>query len=856
MRCINTFVFVFKIVTLSFCQHNYLDYFLPKTTYDSIIMDPKSFLGYELGEWHVTHDQLTQYMYKLAEQSDRVSLIEYGRTHQHRPLIALVISSPKNLDNLETIKKAHQDLCTPNISKNVQIENLPAILYHGYTIHGNEPSGMNASILVAYYLAAAQDEYINELLENTVILIDPCLNPDGAQKFSTWVNGHKSKTLNPDPATREFNEVWPGSRYNHYWFDLNRDWLPLVHPESKARIEFFQQWKPNVLTDHHEMGTNSTFFFQPGIPSRNNPNTPARNQELTEKIGKFHAKALDSIGSLYYTKYSFDDFYYGKGSTYPDAQGSIGILFEQASSRGHQQESVNGIINFAFTIRNQVVTSLSTQKAVLTLRKELLEYKADFYKNAHSEADLSKVKGWIFSDDDPVKLNTFLSLLNMHKVDVFVNKSDITLGGNLYVKEKSYIVPYKQNQPILAKTIFEKVTSFQDSAFYDVSTWTMPLAYGIKYHELDKVFWKKSDELGFLPKIKGELIIQGKESYAYIFNINQMNSHKILYHILSKGLRVKVLNQSLQVDINKKKNVFLRGTVVVHTSSQNMEKSELDILMRDLAEQNNVIIYSLDSGNGVEDIALGHPEISIVDKPSVAMLVGDGVSLSAGEIWFHCDHHLDMPVTHLDIHRLRNVNLDRYNTLIIASGNYNRLGDIELNKIKEWLKNKNTLILIKDAVNWAASQKLIQLKEKVNANKEVHVGHPSYGQIKAINDAKVIGGSIFKVSIDTLHPLFYGYQTDEIFLMHYGSRFYETTTNVFATPARYSADFLASGYLPKTSSALIKNAPVVTVHGYGSGRIVAIHDNPLFRGFWYGGHVLFNNALFFGGQIRQDSLEK
>jgi len=294
---------------------------------------------------------------------------------------------------------------------------MPVVIYQGNSIHGNEPSGGNGALATAYYLAAAQGEYIDDLLDNAIILLDPCYNPDGFQRFSSWVNSHKGKNLISDPNSREYNEVWPRGRTNHYWFDLNRDWLLLTHPESQGRIRHFHHWKPDILTDHHEMGSNSTFFFQPGIPSRTNPNTPKLNQELTAEIATFHAAALDEIGSLYYSKESFDDYYYGKGSTYPDAQGCIGILFEQASSRGHYQSTDHGILTFPFSIRNQVATMLSTQKAGLALRKDLLEYKRKSFKEAQSLASSNGVKGYVFNDDgDPYRAERFIAILQQHQI--------------------------------------------------------------------------------------------------------------------------------------------------------------------------------------------------------------------------------------------------------------------------------------------------------------------------------------------------------------------------------------------------------------------------------------------------------
>ena len=332
-----------------------------ENTFDQSIPTPESIIGHQVGEWHITHDKLVQYMKELARSSDRVTIQNRGLTYEDRPLILLTITSKNNHSNIEKIKENHKALSNNNDINN--FNNLPIVVYQGFSIHGNEPSGSNASLLLAYYLAASKSNFIDDLLENTIILLDPSFNPDGLQRFAYWANTNKNYNLNPDPNDREYNEIWPGGRTNHYWFDMNRDWLPVQLPESKARIKTYNEWLPNILTDHHEMGTNATFFFQPGIPSRTHPLTPILNQELTKKIADFHVEELNEIGSLYYSEESFDDFYYGKGSTFPDINGGVGILFEQASSRGHIQESAIGIITVRFTIKNQFTAAISTLKA-------------------------------------------------------------------------------------------------------------------------------------------------------------------------------------------------------------------------------------------------------------------------------------------------------------------------------------------------------------------------------------------------------------------------------------------------------------------------------------------------------------
>ena len=480
------FLFALWLLPIANCLYSQdLKYYLPDSvSYKSSIPKPKDIIYHEVGEWHITHDRLVNYMKSIAHAApDRVKLETMGYTYEGRPQVLLIITSPKNQQRLEEIRQQHVQLTDPSKSASLTIENMPVVVWIGHSIHGNESSGANASLLTAYYLAAAEGKQIDELLEHVVILVDPSFNPDGLQRFSTWANQHKSKNLVSDPNSREFNEVWPGGRFNHYWFDLNRDWLPAVHVESQNRLAWFHKWKPNILTDHHEQGSNATFFFQPGVPSRVNPLTPDKNQELTAKLGKFHAAFLDRIGSLYFTKENYDDFYYGKGSTYPDVQGCIGILFEQASSRGHLQQTSNGLLSFPFTIKNQFITALSTLEGAKALRKEFLEHQRDFFKQASSRAAAYATKAYVFGDkNDKAKTFEFATMLKRHQVEI--NELPDNWSDNEFQKGAAFIVSLNQPQHSLIRGIFDKTFDFKDSLFYDITAWTMPLAFGLPFKEL------------------------------------------------------------------------------------------------------------------------------------------------------------------------------------------------------------------------------------------------------------------------------------------------------------------------------------------------------------------------------------
>jgi hypothetical protein len=619
------FLLVFYLGCFGFTQAQVdLSYYLPdRVKLNPAIPTPKAIIGHEVGEWHITHDRLVNYMEVLAKASDRISMEITGYTHEARPIVLLTITSPQNHQNLESIRKQHFQLTDAKTSDQLNTQAMPAVFYIGHSIHGNEPSGSNAALLTAYYLAAAQGPEIDEYLKNTIILFDPSFNPDGLQRFSSWVNSRKSKQVSADPSDMEHNEPWPTGRSNHYWFDLNRDWLVAQQPESQARLKKFHAWKPNVLTDHHEMGTNATFFFQPGVPSRVHPLTPEKNQELTRKIGTYHSKALDEIGSLYFTQESYDDFYYGKGSTFPDAQGAIGILFEQGSSRGHAQESINGVVTFPFTIRNQFTTALSTLKAVNEMRVELLNYQRDFFKNASADAAKDPVKAILFGSKDKARALHMAEMIGRHNIEIYKPKTSQTINGKSFDVESSFLVPFTQSQYKLLKSMFEKRTQFQDSIFYDISSWTMPLAYGVEYEEL-KAAPVLGDRITDFTQPQGKLINEKNElPYAYVFEGTSYYAHRALNRFLQMNIRVKVATEPFYHANGKR---FERGSILIPIAGQENYSNSIDYIIKEITKLDGIDVYAFSTGLDYKGVSLGSSSFQIIRKPEIALVVGEGVT--------------------------------------------------------------------------------------------------------------------------------------------------------------------------------------------------------------------------------------
>jgi hypothetical protein len=837
------FLFLLSAALVLNAQVN-LGYYLPDDiTYNEVIPTPQEFMGHEVGEWHLTHDKLVYYMQELANISDRAIWEEYGRSYENRPLGQLIISSPENIRNIEQLRQQHLRLCDPSVSADLDINNMPLFVKLGYGIHGNESSGPNSSVLTAYYLIAGEGSKMDELLKNTVILVDPSLNPDGMHRHSTWVNFTKSLNNNPDPNSWEFSEPWPGGRTNHYWFDLNRDYIMLQHPESTGRVAAFYRWRPNINTDHHEMGANSTFFFQPGVQSRNNPLTPADNQELTAEIGRYHEKFLDAIGSLYYTEEGYDDFYVGKGSSYPDIHGSVGILFEQAGVKGHLKETPGGLLSFPFAIRNQFTVSLSTLAAGMDMRVRLLESQRNFYREAISQADKYPVKAFVFTEpEDNARMSAFISNLMGHQIKVYKPGRDIRKDGIDYKAATSYIVPLKQNEYRFIRSLFEPVKEFTDSVFYDISTWVLPMSFNIRYSSITSM--KEMDgltgnEITEPPAPEGKLTAL-KDSYAYLFEWNEYLAPKALFILQEAGIKARVATAKFVCKDAQIDKEFSYGTILIPATGQNMTGDDLYNLLESTAKECGINIWGVSTGLTTSGIDLGSTGFAILQKPSVMMFVGDGInSADAGEIWHMFDTRYDMPVTMVTASGFSGSYLDRYNVLIVAGSPDISTAGIE--NIRAWNRKGGTIIAYENGNSWIARNKLAAIDFKPPAASGVKDG--IYGNRSGDSQVQLIPGSIFETRLDLTHPLCYGYTRETMPVFKSTTSVAMKDAGAYNNPAVFTSSPLLSGYCTKENIERVRSSPFVSVHG---NRIISIYDNTNFRAIWYGTNKIFMNAVFFG----------
>ncbi|MDL5045744.1 M14 family metallopeptidase [Oscillatoria amoena NRMC-F 0135] len=831
---------LFSCLLVAYSGFNQPSYFYPQAkAFNSQIPTPEQFLGYAIGTHHTRHDKVVEYFKTLDGLSDRMTLLEIGKTHEHRPQITAIITSPENHINLEDIRQKHLQRNT-----STSYNNVPLVILLGYNVHGNEPSSTEAAMLTAYYLVASDDDETRNWLNNMVILLDPVYNPDGRDRHSHWANMHKASALAGDPLDREHNEVWPGGRTNHYWFDLNRDWFLGVHPESRNRLNLFHQWRPYVMTDHHEMGTNSTFYFDPGKNSSNNPIVPSQLYDvLYPKFGAYFAKAMDGIGSQYFTKEAFDKLYPGYGSSYVNFYGGAGFLFEQASSRGHLQETTTIPITFAFTIRNQFTASLATIRASIAERETLINLRLNFFKTAAGQAKSNPVKGYVFGDAcDLSRTYAFVNLLRMHDIEVYDLPRDMAVSGRNYEKGKAFVVPTEQTNYIMVRSAFEKEITYTDSIFYDASTWSLVHAFNMPHNEIRGLVTKGDRITKDLQKTTASV---AQSQYAYLIEQTDYQSHKVIYQLQQEDVIVKTAFKPFSARINEKEKSFRAGTLIIPVQQQTLDATQLHEKIKKVSSACSADVFSVETGYNLKGIDLGSGFAVPLKKVTAAMLTGNGVSgYEAGEVWHLLDQRIGMPITKIDVANIGRVNWNKYNVLVMVSGTYT-LDKPTTDKIKTWIQNGGTLITFKTASEWAIKQGVS--KEKLVPTDTVkNKPRANYEDAANLEGARNIGGSIFQVDLDITNPIGFGYTDRNVSLYRNGLTFLQPSKNPYTTVAKYKANPLIGGYLHKASAPKVANSAAVLLSGDGQGRIILFSDNPNFRGTWYGTNKMFLNALFFG----------
>ena len=865
-------VLFLSLSSLSFSQQS-MEFF-PGGTYDPSVPTPGSVLGYEVGMRFTDYRNLERYLDKLSSSSNRIQRVVYGETYERRPLQALIISTPSNLARLEEIKASNKKLTDPRLFKSKSeadalLKNLPGIVYLSYGVHGNESSSTEAAMQVAYQLCAGTDQRTKEILENTVIILDPAVNPDGRERYVQWYNTAIGANPNTNPDALEHSEPWPGGRTNHYYFDLNRDLSWMTQKETQARVSFYRQWMPHVHVDYHEMGHTSTYFFFPAAAPFHEA-LPEEVKKWGTIYGKGNAKAFDELGIAYFVGEDFDMFYPGYGDSWPTFNGAIGMTYEQAGSgrAGLGIRKPGGeILTLRERARNHFITSIATLETTAKNRVERLQ---DFYKFWETGVrGASTVKGYLFKEEtDPNRVAKLVSILLRQGIEVHQLREPARLPATRFFSKKSasesfpqgtYLVPLNQPQSRLARALLEPQAVARDTFFYDVSAWSLPVAYGVAGYSVEGAL-PAATKLTRVPPTNGG-IVDEKARYAYIIPWERNDAIKLVWQLLEREYKLSVATRTFEA----RGRAFGPGTIIAPLGP-NPEALHEDIRL--LAETFGVEVFAVHSGLTESGISLGSNRVRLLKKPEIALLTGAPVfGNDFGELWYLFDQELEIPVTPIRATDLGEANLSRYDVIILPDGgNYQSIFDsVRVDKLKRWVQGGGVLIGLENGARFLTKSRSgitpatlkSEKKEDEKSKEEKEVEKARKDSRKRLtlfeqqetDRLEQIPGTIFKTLVDTTHPIGYGY-SGELFVLKGNAEPFElpeTGKNI----VRFTRDSVqASGYVPHEKAKRIADSGYIMEFQLGQGKVVLFAESVSFRMFWASLPKLLVNAVLFLPQPR------
>ncbi len=822
-------------------------FFADGGSYDPSIPRPETVIGHPLGHRIARNDLLVAYMRTIANLSPRITVEDIALTHEGRPILGLTITSPENHARIDEIKAAHVALSDPESAQEVSAD-MPVITWLNYGVHGAEVSSTDSSMAVAYHLAAAQGPEIEETLENSVIILIAVFNPDGNSRMSAWNHMNGGYVSVSDPEHRLHNTFWPGGRTNHYWFDLNRQWLIIQHPEPRGWVAKFHEWRPNITVDYHEMGSASTYYFHPGAPERTFPYIPEKSLELLDLVADRPRSWLDSEQRLYFHEEGFDNYYIGKGSTYPHMHASMGMLFEQASSVG-LIDTPHGLLSFQDNIRTQYRTSLEMIRAGLEMKNELLQYQREFSRETAELAAEDDIRAYVFSSPgDDARAYHAIDILNRHQIQVNRLTEDVVIDGMLYPAEDSYIVRTGQPQYRMVKALFELITEFEDETFYDVSAWTLPLAFDFDFSPLS-ARELRGNLLGELISAEFPAVpAPTTASYAYLFDWSNYYAPRALYRLIDAGVLPKVATQPITISSNGEIVSLPAGAILVPLGWQggDLSDNEIHALMGMIAAEDGIEVYPVNSGRTPQTgMDLGSRNFASIPLPKVLLLVGEGVaSYDAGEVWHHLDARMDIPVHMVDKRDLDGLDLHNYTHLVLVGGNHSDLESVK-NNIDDWVLNGGTLVGIRQGARWAHDNILYQSATVSSSDHNLEIERFDYSEKNEIEAQDIIGGAIFAGDLDITHPIGFGIENRNIASQRNTLIAFDPPENPWATLIEIPENALLSGFASSENQEALAGKAMAIAERRGRGSVILFADNPNFRAYFFGTNKLFTNSLFF-----------
>ena len=850
MRTRNTFVWLILFGMLGFVRPAQARM---QTQLQTQLQSPDEFLGYQLGDRFTRHHRVIDYFEHVAEISDRVQIEQYGETNEGRPLITAFVASPENMGQLEEIRK--NNLRRAGLESGNIEGTSAAIVWLSYNVHGNESVSMESSMQTLYALADPSNARSQEWLSNTVVVIDPCLNPDGRDRYANWYNQMVGQRPNVLPEAREHAEPWPGGRGNHYMFDLNRDWAWMSQVELQARVPHYNKWMPQVHVDFHEQGVNSPYYFAPAAEPYHEAISPWQ-REFQQLIGNNHAKYFDEESWLYFTRQVFDLLYPGYGDTWPMFNGAIGMTYEQAgggrAGLGILTEEAD-TLTLADRILHHHTTGLSTIEAtVMNHDRVLEEFSQYFSQDQTGEYSMYVVKDVAGSDVSPV----ITSHLDKQGLQYSFASAAGSASGYHYatgkttrfeIAEGDMILSTNQPKASLLRVLFDPRPTLSDSLAYDVTSWALPYIYGFDAYAVTSSSGRRQTvQTQAAPVMRAKIEIADIESpYAYLVEWESFEDARFLAALFEKDIKLRYAETPFEM----KGHQFEAGTLIITRTGNRHMGDAFDAFVKETAAAHNQPLHAVATGLVTKGADFGSGDVPFLKRPRVAALTGSPMSTySAGEIWHYFDQQLTYPITLLNARGFNPRVLNDYDVLILPSGSYGSVLTTNiLNALRQWIRDGGRLIALERATSFLAGKEGFRLKTKEAkkpAKDSLDLATRRYELRDRYNISDDVPGAIYRVNLDNSHPLAFGYG-DVYFTMKRSDDIYKyldnnSDWNVGVIPK----DGHLSGFVGAEVKSNLEEGMVIGIQDMGSGDIVYLADNPLFRGFWYNGRLLMANAIF------------
>lgn len=808
---------------------------------------PSDFLGYPLGTRFTPHHKVVDYFRKTAEGNRMMKLETYGQTYEGRPLLLAVISSPENIARLEEIRSGNMAMLTGSAP-----QNQPVIIWLSYNVHGNEAVSTEAAMRTVHTLLTERQE----LLRNAVVIVDPCLNPDGRDRYVNFYNAVHARNPDATPYAREHMEPWPGGRPNHYYFDLNRDWAWQSQTESRQRLAQYNRWMPQVHVDFHEQGVDAPYYFAPAAEPLHDAITEWQRAFQTQ-IGKHNATYFDAKGWLYFTKEQFDLFYPSYGDTYPTYNGAIGMTYEQGGSGRAGLAIVNregDTLRLKDRLDHHYTTGIATIESSVAQGTKLVDEFGKFFRDARQQPSGEYKTYVVKNGGNPEKLMTLAETLRRNEIAFGFATGNSSGNGfnyftgkteNFAIEKGDLVVSAYQPRSTMVRVLFEPVSRLTDSVTYDITAWAMPYAYGLPAYAVKA---RLQPAVADAPEKVTTPSAEGA-TYAYVAAWNSMKDVKFLAALLNRNIRVRYTEIPFTIGTQ----VFPAGSLII-TKAGN---ASLELLPA-IAARMGVNVTRVPTGFVDKGADFGSDKIRYIQKPKVGVLAGDGVSsLGMGEVWHYFEEQIEYPLTVVASSSLGSASWKDLDVLIVPDGRYAAFSDkAAAGRLKDWVSAGGRLIVMEDAVaqlangDWGIAMKKEKEDEKDEEDKTVKSPYTDlkpYANRERESLSGIIPGAIYKVHMDKSHPLAFGYpeyyytlkQNDQLL-----AYFKDDGWNVGAL----KKDDYLTGFVGAAARERLRDGLVFGVKEIGSGEVVVMTDNPLFRSFWENGKLLFGNAVFIVGQ--------